>query len=75
MRRKHHYTIILITHHYEGDYFEYGDGHTTTETVVFETNKRFKAEQFYESHLYLESGTVYKDIYYPWKELRFRKDF
>lgn len=75
MRAKHHYTIIVITHHYKGDYFEFGDGHTKTEKVVYETNKRFKAEQFYNDHLYLEQGSIYKGIYYPYKEIVFRRDF
>lgn len=72
MRKKHHYTIKRITHHYDGDYF---DGHTFTEKVIYTTNKHDKALNFYENHLYEECGTEYKCCYYPSVEIIFQKDY
>ena len=70
MRAKHYYKIIIIKYFYESDYFE---GMSKTEKVLFETNKRLEAERFYNNHLYMESGTIYKSIYYPNQELRLIK--
>ena len=74
MRRKHHYTIVKIIHEWGGDYFDFED-HTKIERVIFTTNKRAKAENFYESHLYEENGTEYKGIYYPNVEILFVRDY
>ena len=73
-RGKHHYTIKKITYDYEGDYFDF-DTQTKKEEIIFTTNKREKADRFYEHALTQECGTIYKSIYYPVVEIVFVRDY
>lgn len=73
MRAKHHYTIYKVVYHYIGDYLD--EGYTTRKMVMYQTNKRAKAEQFYYNHLWEEHGTVYKGDYYPHVDIIFVRDY
>ena len=74
MRAKHHYTIKKITYDYPGDYLDEGTP-TKKEQIIFQTNKREQAESFYHNHLWQESGSEYKSIYYPYIEIVFQRDY
>lgn len=73
MRAKHHYTIKKIVYDYIGDYLD--EGCIKSETTIYQTNKRAKAESFYYNNLWRENGTEYKGIYYPNVEIVFQRDY
>ena len=75
MRRKHHYTIKKLIYNYKGDYFSLDEKPTITEVIMFQTNKREKADSFYAYASSQEYGTIYKDIYYPLIDIVFQKDY
>ena len=62
MRGKHHWTVLLISIY---------DDEPTTEKVLFQTNKRIKADMFVESHRYMEID----DSDYCYVYLHIRKDY
>lgn len=75
MRKKHHYTIKKTIYTYVGgDYLEDCEV-VAKETVIFTTNKRAKAEDFYYGNLWQERGTEYKGCYYPYVEISFQRDY
>ena len=73
MRRKHYYKIVLTKYIYNEDDYLTFEGVKTIDKILFETKKRAEAEWFYYNHLYMETGTIYKDIYYPNQILTFVK--
>ena len=59
MRGRHHYKVILITIYDDDD-------EPTTEKILYETNKRLKAELCVERHNYLRidnSDYCYRYLY------------
>ena len=62
MRGKHHWTVLLVSSY---------DDEPTTEQVLFETNRRAKADDFVYVHRYLENC----DSDYCYIRLWIRKDY
>ena len=62
MRGKHHWTVLLVVMY---------DDEPTREKVLYQTNKRIKADMFVESHRYMEIN----DSDYCYVYLYIRKDY
>lgn len=62
MRGKHHYQVLLITMY---------DDEPTTKKVIYQTNKRLKAELFVINHEYLRID----DSDYCYRYLHIQKDY
>lgn len=74
MRRRHHYTIVLVIEHRE----DLDEPFTITRRILFQTNKRAIADVWYFNHLYLNTEidpNDFGDNFYCIQTLRLEKDY